>query len=508
MLQSWRLRRYVALITLLSIGDAKEDPLFHCLHDPDYEELLAIINHGLPPPQRPLHVAVIGAGMAGLTAAKVLEDAGHKVTIIEASPRIGGRVETYRNESEGWYAEMGAMRIPSMHRILLALVNKFGLRLSPFIEENINTFYYVNGLLERTYKVQHNPNVLQYHVSESECGKSAEQLFNQAIDKIREEVKRAGCKKTMQKYDSFSVKEYLVKETNLSSEALRMIGDILNENSFFYTSMVEALYLQSDIQDKIVYKEFVGGSDTLPNAFYEALHCPILLNSKVKRITQSPRGVTVYYQDSRQPSSLSHVTADYALVTATAKATLFIEFEPRLSDIKMEALRSVHYSSSTKVVLSFDDKFWEHDGIRGGRSITDRPARFIYYPSHGFSGKGGALLASYTFSDDASLLDGIGDDELMRLMLDDLVKIHGEGIRSHWTGGVVKKWGLDPYSLGAFAIFTPYQKTDYASALFQREKRIHFAGEHTALPHGWIETSMKSALRAARNINMLAVKGT
>lgn len=39
-----------------------------------------------------------------------------KVTIVEASGRVGGRVETYRNEKDGWYAELGAMRIPSFHR--------------------------------------------------------------------------------------------------------------------------------------------------------------------------------------------------------------------------------------------------------------------------------------------------------------------------------------------------------------------------------------------------------
>ena len=277
---------------------------------------------------------------------------------------------------------------------------------------------------------------------------------------------------------------------------------LTNRSTVLNTSQIRTIYLF------FRYYEFPGGFDTFPNAFYDVLNCPILLNSKVKRITQSDSRVTVHYQDGRYPSSLSHITADYVLITATAKATLFIEFEPRLSDIKMEALRSVHYSASTKVVLSFSEKFWEKDGIKGGRTVTDRPSRFIYYPSHGFSGKGGALLASYTYSDDAALFNGVRDDDLMLLMLDDLVKIHGEGIRCLWTGGVVKKWDLDPYSLGAFAIFTPYQKTDYASALFQSENRIHFAGEHTALPHGWIETSIKSALRAAKNINMLAVKRT
>lgn len=46
----------------------------------------------------------------------VLHDNDNKVTIIEASHRLGGRVETFRNRREGWYAEVGAMRIPSFHK--------------------------------------------------------------------------------------------------------------------------------------------------------------------------------------------------------------------------------------------------------------------------------------------------------------------------------------------------------------------------------------------------------
>lgn len=216
--------------------------------------------------------------------------------------------------------------------------------------------------------------------------------------------------------------------------------------------------------------------------------------------------MTVTYHDVRTPGLLTNLTVDQVLVTATAKATLLINFQPALSADKMEALRSVHYASSTKVILSFMERFWEKEGIRGGKSITDRPSRFIYYPSHSFPGTdAGALLASYTCSDDSTLFQGVSEDELMAVVLDDLVKIHGEDIRSLFTGGLVKKWGLDPYSLGAFALFTPYQGL-YARELFQSEGRVHFAGEHTALPHGWIETSMKSALRAAKNINSLTIQ--
>ncbi|XP_072547892.1 L-amino-acid oxidase-like [Salminus brasiliensis] len=484
-------------------GDT-DDPLSKCLQDKDYDELRKIMAEGLPHAKNPRHVAIIGGGIAGLTAAKILEDAGHKVTIIEASDRIGGRIQTHRMKEEGWYAELGAMRIPGFHKILMSFILNMGLKLNPFIEEDINTYYYINGLLEKTYTVKENPDVLNYSVDAHEKGKSASQLFDRALSKIRDDVKKLGCNKTIEKYDSYSVKEYLVKEGNLSREALRMIGDILNENSFFYTGITEMLYLQSDINDDVDFYEISGGMDQIPRKFYEVLNATILLSSKVRRITQTESNVTVSYEDWRKLSTLTNFTFDYVLVTATAKASLFIDFQPPLSVRKMEALRSVHYASSTKVVLSFTERFWEKQGIWGGRSITDMPSRFIYYPSHSFPGTaGGALVASYTWSDDSTLFQGMHDDELITFMLDDLVKIHGEGIRQLCSGGVVKKWALDPYSHGAFAIYTPYQLTQHAKDLFQKEGRIHFAGEHTAMPHGWIETAMKSALRAARNINSI-----
>lgn len=251
------------------------------------------------------------------------------------------------------------------------------------------------------------------------------------------------------------------------------------------------------------YFEVTDGFEHLPRAFFQLLNATILLNSKVKLINQSGgNNVIVSYHDEQAPGSLNNLTVDYVLVTATAKATLFIDFQPRLSGNKMEALRSVHYASSTKVILTFRDRFWEAEGIKGGKSITDRPSRFIYYPSHSFPGTNtGVLLASYTCSDDSTLFQGMSEEDLMAEVLNDLVKIHGEHIRPLWTGGLVKKWGLDPFSLGAFALFTPYQQAYYAEELFQSEGRVHFAGEHTATPHGWIETAMKAALRASRNIN-------
>uniref|UniRef100_A0A8C8RSQ4 Amine oxidase n=1 Tax=Pelusios castaneus TaxID=367368 RepID=A0A8C8RSQ4_9SAUR len=460
-----------------------------CFIDPDYEDLVSIAKNGLEKGCQSKKVVIVGAGISGLTAAKLLKDAGCKVLILEASERVGGRILTYRDQD--WYAELGAMRL-----IVREFITKFKLKLNPFHNTDDNGWYLVNNVRARSRDVDRNPDTLQYPVHPTERGKSAGQLYDQTLDKVTTD-----CRVLKEKYDSFSIKEYLIKEGNLSRGAIDMIGDLLNIDGSFHLSFLYSV--MDDVAFKESLDEITGGFDQLPEAFYKDMSRNVLFRSNVVQILNRADQVRVFYQRPHTSVPLS-VTADYVLVTATAKATRLINFSPPLSSNKTHALRSIRYSKDVKIFLACTEKFWEKDGIRGGRSITDRPARFIYYPSHNFSSGVGVILASYTWDDDAEFFNSLSDEKCVDVVLDDLAKIHQlpkNYVRKVCDKHVVKKWGLDKYSMGAYVSLTPYQFVDYSKALCQNEGRVHFAGEYTAHPHAWIDTAMKAAVRVAKNIH-------
>ncbi|NXV80343.1 OXLA oxidase, partial [Atlantisia rogersi] len=310
------------------------------------------------------------------------------------------------------------------------------------------------------------------------------------------------CKTYLAQCDSFSTKEYLIKVGNLSQGAVQMIGDLLNEGSGFYLSFLASLW-DFHIFSNGSFDEIVGGFDQLPQAFLKRLPGAVRLNCTVETIVSRGSRVQLWYRAPGSPSP-SLLSADYALLTASARATRQIQFLPPLPPAKARALRSLHYAGATKVGLACSQRFWERDGIRGGQSVTDRPSRFVYYPSRPFPSGVGVLLASYTWNDDAEFFLPLRDERCLDVVLRDLSALHGlsgEYLRYACDRHVVQKWQLDPHSLGGFAAFTPYQFTHFSGALARPRGRLHFAGEHTALPHAWIDTAMKAAVRAASSIH-------
>ena len=115
----------------------------------------AMIDGQLTPEKtQALSVVVVGAGLAGLAAARELKKSGAKVTILEGSDRAGGRCHTLSsNFDDGLFAEAGGLRIPDSHKILMKYVHYFGLGTIPFANMKDKTgLLFFDGKREMIYR--------------------------------------------------------------------------------------------------------------------------------------------------------------------------------------------------------------------------------------------------------------------------------------------------------------------------------------------------------------------
>ena len=170
-----------------------------------------VVDEGLGP-GRPKRIAVIGAGMAGLASALELKRAGHEVTVLEAQNRVGGRVFTCREFAPGLYAEFGAMRLPRSHDLTLAYCDRFGLELRPFVMGNPKGLVHVGGQRMSMEDAGRDPSRLPFELAEHERGRTADELWAEAIADIRELLEREGeraWEAIVAEYDQYSLVEFL-----------------------------------------------------------------------------------------------------------------------------------------------------------------------------------------------------------------------------------------------------------------------------------------------------------
>lgn len=475
------------------------------------DQMLSIIQNGLMKTAAPKNIMIIGAGMAGLVAGSLLKEAGHKITIIEANDRVGGRIFTKRYPFlNNQYLELGAMRIPSIHHLTLAYIQKFKLPLNEFINSTPNDLMYVNNVLTTLKDYMHNPDILKFPVAPHEKGKTAEELLLLALGPILDFINQDPVRNleiVIEKYDQYSMDYFLRYNPvglSLSTGAIDMIKAIIGIEGFpelsFTSILMEINVLFS--KDLKLY-EITGGTDLLPNAFLPQLKNDIILHQKLTKIVQSDHNVTLYTEHTKALTK-HRITCDLVICTIPFTVLNFVEIYPikSISYAKWKAIRELHYTDSVKTGLQFKTRFWEKLGFFGGKITTDLPIKFSYLPSHEMGmNTTGIILASYTWGDDAFIWNRLSENQRINASLNNLARIYGDIVYKEFLMGSSISWSNNPYSGGAFVIFKPEQQRDFGKDIGTPEGRIHFAGEHTSNATAWIQGAIESGIRVAFEIN-------
>lgn len=437
-------------------------------------------------------VVVLGAGMAGLSAAFELDAVGHDVTILEARSRAGGRVLTLREPfADGLYAEVGATRIASTSDWTMKYVRQFGLELVPFRPTGLADVSYVRG--HRIVPVASHEPEWPVPLTSEERALGVAGMRQRYITSVLSEIGDAGIPDTppatLRRFDRVVFTEFL-RARGASPAAIELLNLGASENASALQRL-RALTWRSGA----TWWKIAGGNDRLPSAFATRLASRIRYGAPVTKIRHDGAGVTVVY---RQGDTLQELQADHAVCTIPFPVLRHIDVAP-LSTAKRRAIAELPYPDVTKVVLQTRSRFWRAKGL-SGFAETDLPLPEVWDLSEGQPGQRGLLLA-YVAGLHAKLPRGMTSGDHLPWARQLMTRLFPE-LPAEYEGGTSYTWGEDPWCRGAYPTYGPSQVIDLFPAVRQSEGRLHFAGDHASVWPGWMQGALESGNRVARVIDV------
>jgi monoamine oxidase len=439
-------------------------------------------------------VVVIGAGVAGLTAARALAQSGASVVVLEARERVGGR--TLTQAVGGDAVDLGGQWVGPHQRHILRLADSLGLRRFP-------QFHHGTKLLDvrgerRTYrgKVPALPLL----------GLLDLQRNIWRLDRLARSVplQRPDLAARAAEWDALTVEEW--KQRHMPTWGARAALDIAtraifaaepSELSFlhflFYVHSNGGLMPLTEIEGGAQAERFVGGAQAVSLGLAQALPAGrVVLSTPVRAVLQDEGGVTVHAESRSW-------RARYALVAVPPALAERMDFGAALPAERRRAHAGMPMGSVIKVVATYARPFWREAGF-SGEAVSDAGPVRLCFDDSGPEGHHPALVGFF-LGDSARAWTGRPAGERQRAALQCFARFFGPAALQP-TAVADLDWMAEPWSAGCYVgLPRPGVLSSIGEALRQPFGRVHWAGTETALEGcGYLDGAVESGERAATEL--------
>lgn len=437
-------------------------------------------------------VAVVGAGLAGLTAARRLQEAGRSVTVLEARDRVGGRTLNHHLD-DGQPVEIGGQWVGPTQDRVLALIDELGL-------ETFRTYHQGKSLLAWGGRRK------RFSGSIPPLGLGA--LVDMGLTQLRLErlartipVDAPWEAPDAEALDSQTFWSWIQEHvrTEDARGAVEAVCEAIWSMQSKEVSLLHVLfYIRSaggldpmlDTGGGAQQDRIVGGSQRISQVMAEALD--VQLDSPVRRIEHTGGEVHVRADGA-------DLSADRVVVAVPPALTSRIEYEPAMPGDRDQMTQRMPLGSIIKVMAVYDTPFWR-DFELNGQALTDvGPVRFTFDNSP--PGGSPGVLLGFVEGSHARELDRMDPQEREAAVIDAFTALFGPRARTYRTY-IERSWAQEVWTRGCYGcMFTPGGWTEFGHALRAPVGPIHWAGSETATVwNGYMDGAVRSGERAAHEI--------